>query len=224
LSHLPSEALSYETVVAEYFLGLRGTGLMLSPLDLEQVHRWERRGLPVAVVCRGLRRGIEDALRDRPPCSPAPSALRAYRFAVEDEWRAYRSGRVGDSSAPPDEASAAARRLHAARTLIGSAGAATHDALREAYRSAWRALADLGAAPPTLAEVEAALLAADDALVRAWLAALPRASRAALGRRCRLRAGARPPWMRRAAHRAALRAHLLDAAREAGLLCLRGSV
>ena len=223
MSHLPSEALSYETVVAEYFLGLRGTGLMLSPLDLEQVHGWERRGLPVAVVCRGLRRGIEDALRDRPPSSPAPSALRAYRFAVEDEWRAYRSGRVGDTSAPPDEASVAARRLHAARALIGSAGAAAHDALREAYRSAWRALADLGAAP-TLAEVDAALLAADDALVRAWLAALPRASRATLGRRCRLRAGARPPWMRRAAHRAALRAHLLDAAREAGLLCLRGSV
>ncbi len=196
---------------------------MLSPLDLEQVRRWERRGLPVAVVCRGLRRGIEDALRDRPPCSPAPSALRAYRFAIEDEWRAYRSGRVGDTSAPPPEASAAARRLHAARALIESAGAAAHHALREAYRSAWRALADLGDAP-TLAEVDVALLAADDALVRSWLAALPRASRAALGRRCRLRAGARPPWMRRAAHRAALRAHLLDAAREAGLLCLRGSV
>lgn len=223
MSHLPSEALSYETVVTEYFLGLRGAGLMLSPLDLEQVRRWERRGLPVAVVCRGLRRGIEDALRDRPPCSPAPSALRAYRFAIEDEWRAYRSGRVGDTSAPPPEASAAARRLHAARALIESAGAAAHHALREAYRSAWRALADLGDAP-TLAEVDVALLAADDALVRSWLAALPRASRAALGRRCRLRAGARPPWMRRAAHRAALRAHLLDAAREAGLLCLRGSV
>ncbi len=223
MSHLPSEALSYETVVAEYFLGLRGTGLMLSPLDLEQVRRWERRGLPVAVVCRGLRRGIEDALRDRPPCSPAPSALRAYRFAVEDEWRAYRSGRVGDTPAPPDEASVAAQRLLAARALIGSAGAAARGALREAYRSAWRALADLGTAQ-TLAEVDSALIAADDALVRAWLAALPRASRAALGRRCALRAGARPPWMRRAAHRAAMRAHLLEAAREAGLLCLRGSV
>ena len=223
MSHLPSEALSYETVVAEYFLGLRGTGLMLSPLDLEQVRSWERCGLPVAVVCRGLRRGLEDALRDRPPCSPAPRALRAYWLAVEDEWRAYQSGRVGDAPGPPDETSAAIQRLLAARALIGSAGAAARHALREAYRSAWRALADLGAAP-TLAEVDSALLAADDALVRAWLAALPRASRAALGPRCRLRAGARPPWMRRAAYRAGMRAHLLDAAREAGLLCLRGSV
>ncbi len=222
MSHLPSEELSYEMVVAEYFLGLRGAGLMLSPLDLEQVRRWERSGLPVAVVCRGLRRGLEAALRDRPHGS-APRALRAYRLAVGDEWRAYQGGRVGDAPSPPDEASAAARRLLAARALIGSAGAAARDARRQAYRSAWRVLAGIGAAP-TLAEVDAALLAADVELVRGWLAALPRPERAALGLRCRLRAGARPPWMRRAAHRAALRAHLLDAAREAGLLCLRGSV
>ena len=34
------------------FLGLRGAGLMVSPLDQELVAEWERRGLPVAVVCR----------------------------------------------------------------------------------------------------------------------------------------------------------------------------
>ena len=72
MSHLPAETLSYEAVVSEYFLGLRGAGLMLSPLDLEQVRGWERRGVPVAVVCRGLRRGLGDALRDRPPGSPPP--------------------------------------------------------------------------------------------------------------------------------------------------------
>jgi hypothetical protein len=223
VSHLPIESLSYETVVAEYFLGLRGAGLMLSPLDLEQVRAWERRGLPVSVVCRGLRRGLEDAVRDRPAGTPAPRSVRAYRLAVEDEWRAYREGRVGDAPAPPDEASLAGRRLAAARALVESAGAAARGARREAYRAAWHALEAVGAAP-TLAEVEAALLAADAALVLGWLTALPRAERAALGPRCALRAGARPAWTRKAAYRAALRAHLLDAAREAGLLCLRGSV
>ncbi len=223
MSHLPSEALSYETVIAEYFLGLRGSGLMLSPLDLDLVRSWERRGIPVAVVCRGLRQGLEGALRDRPPSSPAPRALRAYRLAVEDEWRSYRGGRVGDAPAPPAEASAAARRLLAARSLLESSTAAALGARREAYRSAWLALAGVGHIP-NLAEVDAALLAADDTLVRGWLAALSRPERAALGARCRLRAGTRPPWTRRAAYRATLRAHLLDAAREAGLLCLRGSV
>ena len=223
MSHLPSETLSYEAVVSEYFLGLRGAGLMLSPLDLELVRSWERRGVPVAVVCRGLRRGFSDALRDRPLGSSAPRALRAYRHAVEDEWRSYCSGRVGDAPEPPAEATAAAQRLTSARSLLESSLAAAHGTGREAYRSAWLAVRDIGPAP-TLDEVEEALLAADDALVRGWLAALPRPERSALGPRCLLRAGRRPPGMRRRAYRETLRAHLLDAARAAGLLCLRGSV
>jgi hypothetical protein len=223
MSHLPSEELTYETVVSEFFLALRGSGLMLSPLDLEQVRSWEQRGLPVAVVCRGLRRGLAEALRDRPPGSPAPRALRFYRLTVEDEWRTYRSGRVGDSPMPPPEASAAAERLSAARSLLDGSATAAHGARQAAYRSARRALDGAGPAR-TLAGVDEALLAADDALLRGWLAALTRPERAALGKRCRLRAGARPAGTRPSAYRDALRAHLLDAAREAGLLCLRGSV
>jgi hypothetical protein len=223
VSELPASALRYETVVAEYFLGLRGSGLMLSPLDVEQVRAWERRGLPVAVVCRGLRRGLDAALRDRPPGSPAPRSLRAYRLAVEDEWRAYRHGRVGDAPAPPAEEEVAARRLVAAGDLVRSAAAAALGARRDAYLAAARALAAVGDAP-SLADVDTALDAADAAAVRAWVAALAAPERAALGPRCRLRAGDRPAAMRRATYRDSLRAHLLDAAREAGLLCLRGSV
>ncbi len=220
MSELPSSALCYEIVVSEYFLGLRGAGLMLSPLDLDEVRSWERRGIPMPVVCRGLRRGLEDALRERPAGSPAPRALRAYRLCVEDEWRAYRGQRVGESPAPPDEAAVAERRLAAARALL--AGAAPEGPLAAAHRVAARALA--GARPTDLAAVEVALAQADAELLRGWLGSLPRPTRAALGPRCRLLAGDRPVWTRRAAYRAALRAHLLDAAREAGLLCLRGSV
>jgi len=219
VSDLPSTQLTYEVVVAEYFLGLRGGGLMLSPLDLDQVRAWERRGLPVAVVCRGLKDGLEAALRDRPEGTP-PRALRAYRRSVEDAWRAYRGGRVGDAPPPPDEASAAAARLRAARSLLETAAArgpaaAGHGAARRALDACRGA---------TLAEVEAALDGADAALLRGWLAALPRPARAALGPRCRLLAGDRPPWTRVAAYRQALRAHLVDAGRGAGLLRLAASV
>ncbi len=80
MSDLPASALDYRTVVTEYFLGLRGSGLMLSPLDAEAVGEWERRGVPIAVVCRGLRRGLEDLAERR---AGGPRSIRALRFAVE---------------------------------------------------------------------------------------------------------------------------------------------
>jgi hypothetical protein len=224
VSDLPASALGYQAVVAEYFLGLRGAGLMISPLDAELVAEWERRGLPVAVVCRGLRRGLEDAAERRPAGAILPRSLRALRLAVEDEWRAYQFGRVGDAPAPPAEAAAAEERLTAARALLADAGRDAAGARREGYRDAWRALATAGAGGSPLDRLEAALACADDRILSAWLRTLPRAERAALGPRIVLRAGARPRGASRRAWRESLRAHLFDAARDAGLTCLRGSV
>lgn len=223
MSDLPFDALDYPAVIAEYFLGLRGAGLLLSPLDQEVVEEWERRGLPIPVVCRGLRRGVERLAEDRPP--RPPRSLRALRFAVEDEWRAYRAGRVGEAPGPPGEAEAARARLERARALVAEAGRATRAAHRDGYRAAWRALAAEGAHPGSpLERAEAAIATADARILAAWLRALPRAERAALGARVRLLAGARARGARPAAHRATLRSHLLDLARSAGLTCLRGTV
>jgi hypothetical protein len=223
VSELPPESLSYETVVSEYFLGLRGAGLMLAPLEVELVRSWERRGLPVAVVCRGLRRGLEEARRDRASGSPPPRSMRAYRFAVEDEWRAYRAGRVGDAPPAPEESRVCRERLAAAHAFLQAAAARSAGPTREAHLAASQLLP----APEmacNLAAVDDALEVADAALLRAWLAALPRRARGSLGPPCRRRAGPRPSSTSRSAYRSSLRAHLLDLAREAGLLCLRGSV
>ncbi len=261
VSDLPAGELSYETVVTEYFLGLRGIGLMLSPLDQEQVRAWERRGAPVAVVCAGLRQALADAREHRPPGSPLPKALRAYRIGVEAAIRAHRSGRVGSALAPPCEEHAARVRFAAARELLGRLARGAPPPLRQAYLTALSAAGPLlePAAPPAaaadgaspgatgpgaadvhptegtaapgragqrspLAELDSALAGIDAAALAAWLRALPRARRAALGPRCRLRAGARHPLTRPASYREALRAHVEEAAREAGLIRLRGSV
>lgn len=225
MSDLPTGALSYQAVVTEYFLGLRGAGLMVSPLDQELVAEWERRGLPVAVVCRGLRRGLE-ALADRnPPGSSLPRSIRALRFAVEDEWRAYRHDRVGDAPPPPAEAMAATARLDAARALLEEAGRIAPEPHREGYRDAWRALARVGTGfSDPLARVDAAIAAADARILASWLRSLPVAERAALGPRLRLLVGPRPKGTSPRSHRDTLRAHLFDLARGAGLTCLRGSV
>jgi len=225
MSDLPTGALSYQAVVAEYFLGLRGAGLMISPLDQELVAEWERRGLPVAVVCRGLRQGLE-ALADRnPPGAPLPRSLRALRFAVEDEWSAYRRDRVGDSPPPPAAEAAATARLDAARALLEEAGRSAPAPHRDGYREAWRALAHGHEGPgDPLTRVEAAIAAADARILASWLRSLPAAERAALGPRLRLLAGPRPRPVSPRAYRDMLRAHLVDLARSAGLTCLRGSV
>jgi hypothetical protein len=222
VSDLPREALDYQAVVAEYFLGLRGAGLMLSPLDQDAVAEWERRGVPVAVVCRGLRRGLEDLAERR---AGSPRSIRALRFAVEDEWRAYQHGRVGDAPPPPLEETAAEARLAAARDLLADAGRGAEEEHREGYRAAWRVLATAAAHPGSpLERVEAALALADARILSAWLHGLPPPERRALGPRVRLLAGARTRSASPRAYRDALRTHLADLARAAGLTCLRGSV
>jgi hypothetical protein len=219
VSDLPSSALDYASVVAEYFLGLRGSGLLLSPLDEELVAEWERRGIPVAVVCRGLRSGLELLAGE----GRRPRALRSLRHAVESEWRAYRSARVGDAPAPGGEGEAAVARLEAARALLEDAASAAPPPLRDAFRAAARALeADRPGTP--LDRAEAALAEADAVVLAAWLVALPAPERAALGPRVRLLAGPRARAATRAAYRSALRAHLDDLARSAGVTRLRGSV
>jgi hypothetical protein len=224
VSDLPSSSLDYAAVVTEYFLGLRGAGLMVSPLDEELVAGWERRGIPVAVVCRGLRRGVEQLAASAP--SRPPRSLRALRLAVEDEWRAYQSGRVGDAPPPAGEEAVAAARIAAALALLEEAGRAAPPALREGYRAAWRALAPAGpdAGPSPLAHLDAAVARADARILAAWVASLERPWRAALGPRVRLLAGPRARGASPRAYRDALRAHLADAARTAGVTTLRGSV
>jgi hypothetical protein len=221
VSRIPAEALSYQAVIGEFFLQLRGAGLLLSPLDQELVSEWERRGLPAAVVCRGLRQGFEMLAAERGPASAPPRSLRALRGFVEEEWRAYRHGRVGDAPAPGREAEAAAQRLEAARARLAEGVAASAGSRAEAYR---RAADGLPAAAAALAEVETAIRRTDDALLHAWLASLPRPERSALGPRCLLLAGPRARRARPAAYRETLRSHLFDAARRAGILCLRGTV
>jgi len=223
MSDLPPDSLSYQAVVAEYFLGLRGAGLMISPLDQELVAEWERRGLPVAVVCRGLRQGLETMVEQRAPGATLPRSMRALRFAVEDEWSGYQRQRVGDAPPPPPEAAAAEARLEAARALLGDAGRAASGPRRDGYREAWRALSGEYAGSP-LERVEAAIAQADARILAAWLSSLSRPERGGLGPRLRLLCGPRRRGERPSAYREALRARLLEAAREAGLTCLRGSV
>jgi hypothetical protein len=167
---------------------------------------------------------MERFVEERAPYVPLPRSLRAYRFAVEDEWRAYRAGRVGESPARSGEPAAVASRLEAALSHIEANSRSVSQPFVPIYREAHSLLEDRALSPLTsLTTLDRWLTEIDDRLLSGWLHILPRRERAALGPRCRLLAGARPAGTRPGAYREALRAHLWDSARAAGLVGVRGA-
>ncbi|MET0401169.1 MAG: hypothetical protein ABW123_02150, partial [Cystobacter sp.] len=69
MSLLP-ESASFEELVHDYFLALRGSGLMLSALDTELLSDWAGQAVPFEVVARGISRSAEKAMWDARPGEP----------------------------------------------------------------------------------------------------------------------------------------------------------
>ena len=88
MSLLPDSASFHERVEA-VFVAFRGTGVSLSPQDLELVDAWAARGVPFEVVVRGIRKAAEAALFDAPQGQGAMRSLRAARRQVEAEISRY---------------------------------------------------------------------------------------------------------------------------------------
>ncbi|AKQ65100.1 hypothetical protein A176_002012 [Myxococcus hansupus] len=106
MSLLP-ESASFEELVQDYFLAVRGAGLMLSALDTELLTTWAREGVPFEVVAKGISRSAEKALWDARPGEPVLRSLRACRRQVESEIKKYRELAAG---AGTEEASSPRRK------------------------------------------------------------------------------------------------------------------
>lgn len=104
MSLLP-ESASFAELVQDYFLAVRGAGLMLSALDTELVIAWAQEGVPFEVVARGISRSAEKALWDARPGEPVLRSLRSCRRQVETEIRKYRDLSAGQGEEPPSTAS-----------------------------------------------------------------------------------------------------------------------
>jgi hypothetical protein len=89
-----ADRLTYADLVTDFFTEIRGRGLMLSPADLDWVTRWESEGIPVEVVCRGLKAAVEHHAAKRPGARP-PQRLGYYAPAVADAFRAHLERSVG---------------------------------------------------------------------------------------------------------------------------------
>jgi hypothetical protein len=97
MSLLP-ESASFEELVQDYFLAVRGSGLMLSALDTELLTSWATQGVPFEVVARGIARSAEKAMWDARPGEPVLRSLRACRRQVEAEIKKYQERVAGQGS------------------------------------------------------------------------------------------------------------------------------
>ena len=75
---------NYLVTVERFFLSLKGSGLALTATDYDLIQQWEKRGIPVKVVCRGIENGIAEFDRHniRPSSRVGLSYLKVY---VEEE-------------------------------------------------------------------------------------------------------------------------------------------
>ena len=123
MSLLP-EGASFEELVQDYFLAVRGSGLMLSALDTELLTSWAEQGVPFEVVARGIARSAEKALWDARPGEPVLRSLRACQRQVEAEIKKYRERSGGGAERAGASAGALDLGGDAARPAAGLAGAA----------------------------------------------------------------------------------------------------
>ena len=92
----------YLELVTDFFTERVGRGLLLSPVEIEWVDRWQRRGIPPEVVCRGIAAAAEAYEQAHPGRRP-PRTLRYYVGAVEDAARAAREKAVGRRTREAEE-------------------------------------------------------------------------------------------------------------------------
>jgi hypothetical protein len=94
MSLLP-ESASFEELVQDYFLAVRGSGVSLSALDVDLLSEWSRQAVPFEVVARGIARSADKARWDARPGEPVLRSLRACKREVEAEIKRWKDRAVG---------------------------------------------------------------------------------------------------------------------------------
>jgi hypothetical protein len=130
----------YFARVEEHFGQRRGGPLVLSPGDWQILEAWQRRGIPLAVVLRGINQAF-DRFRASGPRPDRINSLRYCEQEVEAAWeehRAARPGAAGDDAPADSGLPGAATHLCAVAAACRAAGAGD---LPEAARAALEAVA-----------------------------------------------------------------------------------
>jgi hypothetical protein len=99
--------LDYFQKIEALFAALRGRSLLLSPADYQLAKGWFDRGLPLSCVLRGIREAYFKKLSESEGGEDEEvRSLSWCRWAVQKEWKEYRSVPVGSEEtelSPPEK-------------------------------------------------------------------------------------------------------------------------
>lgn len=97
--HLQEDAADgYYEEVESYFVARRGSPLFITPSEWDLVWRWERLGIPLAVVKEGI-----DRVFERPKTLSKPRRLGYCRQTVEAAFRRFRESNLGGRAGAAEE-------------------------------------------------------------------------------------------------------------------------
>ena len=93
---------NYFTEIEEYFWKKRGAHLLVSPLDWAIIETWQRAGIPVSVVLKGIDRAFESYQRSRRGAGKALKSLAYCVDAVLDAAEEQREAATGNGAGTAD--------------------------------------------------------------------------------------------------------------------------
>jgi hypothetical protein len=184
---------NYYTEIEEYFWRKRGAHLLVSPLDWAIVETWQKAGIPLEAVLKGIDRAFESYQRSRRAQAGRPLKSLVYCVdAVLDaaaEAREAAAGKGparsgGAERADPFSAEAIASHLENCKEKLRQAAAETQSSLPElagrfeqtAERLAERRAEASAAGPGDLEDLERWLTVLEEKLTAAITAAAPEAA------------------------------------------------
>jgi hypothetical protein len=78
--------LNYFTIVEQFFLSLKGSGLALSASEYQLIEEWEEQNIPIKVICRAIESAYSKIDKQRSNRS-GKTSLTQIKGVIEQEIR-----------------------------------------------------------------------------------------------------------------------------------------
>ena len=89
MSLINREHLNYFTAVEHYFMSFTKKGVLLSSLDYHLIKSWEEKGIPLFVVCKGIKKSLTSFIQSRRNYDSLPKSIKYCQKAIEEEYMVY---------------------------------------------------------------------------------------------------------------------------------------